>query len=88
MRVVTRVGGDKCPKSGESKIDATGVGAGCAPGRGGGFGSESAWWLWVLVVAFLPLGARGGFGGVAFSPWWWVGLVVTISLGSVKGGGG
>ena len=25
--VVTRVGGDKCPKTGESKIDTTGAGA-------------------------------------------------------------
>ena len=33
--VVTRVGGDKCPKPRESKIDTTGAGAGCAPGRGG-----------------------------------------------------
>lgn len=45
VRVVTRIGGDKCPKPGESKIDTTGAGAGCAPGRGGGFGSGCAWWL-------------------------------------------
>ena len=43
--VVTRVGGDKYPKPRESKIGTTGAGAGCAPGRGGSFGSESAWWL-------------------------------------------
>lgn len=80
--VVTRVGGDKYPKPRESKIDTTGAGAGCAPGRGGSFGSGCAWWwrsfLW----------ARGGAGGVALSSWWWVGLVVAISLGSVKGGVG
>lgn len=34
----------------------------------------SAWWLRVLVVALLPLGARRGAGGVALSPWCWVGL--------------
>ena len=32
--VVTRIGGDKYPKLGESKIDTTGAGAGSAPGRG------------------------------------------------------
>ena len=59
--VVTRVGGDKCPKTGESKIGTTGAGAGCAPGRGGSFGSGCAWWLgswWGRV--------RGGCGF-----WWW-----------------
>ena len=77
--VVTRVGGDKCPKLGESKIDATGAGAGCAPGRGGVLvvgarGGGGFWWwrffLWVRVVVL---------GGVALSPWWWVGLVVALS---------
>lgn len=69
MRVVTRVGGDKCPKPGESKIDTTGAGAWCAPGRGGSFGSGGAWWLRVLVVAsggcglFVGVGAQEG-GGV------------------------
>lgn len=80
MRVVTRIGGDRYPKPRESKIDATGAGAGCAPGRGGNFmvgargGCDSWWWcffLWVRVVVLgvwccLPL--RGGLG-----------LVVTIS---------
>ena len=69
--VVTRVGGDKCPKPGESKIATTGAGAWCAPGRGGSFGGGCAWWLRVLVGALLPLGARGGAGGVALSSWWW-----------------
>lgn len=50
-----------------------------------GFGSGGVWWLRVLVVALLPLGARGGAVGLALSPWWWVVVVVTISLGSVKG---
>lgn len=83
--VVTRVGGDKYPKPRESKIDTTGAGAGCAPGRGGSFGSGCAWWLgsWWGAPSF---GCVGDAGGVALSPWWWVGLVVTISLGSVKGG--
>ena len=61
--MVTRIGGDKYPKPGESKIDTTGAGAGCAPGRGvvlvvwarggGGF------WRW-----------RGGAGGRG---WWEMG---------------
>lgn len=73
--VVTRVGGDKYPKPRESKIGTTGAGAGCAPGRGGSFGSGCAWWLRVLVGALLPLGAwvmlgawRFPFGGGL--GWW------------------
>mgnify|MGYP001640586905 CR=1 FL=1 len=84
--VVTRVGGDKYPKTGESKIGTIGRGRGPLP----------------AVVVVLAVGARGGWGlgggapsfgrvgdagGVALSPWWWVGLVVTISLGSVRGVG-
>lgn len=64
--VVTRIGGDKYPKPGESKIDTTGAGAGCAPGRGGSFGSGCAWWWWLLVVALLPLGAWVMLGRGAF----------------------
>ena len=84
--VVARAGGNtrwwrQVPKAGGSKIDATGAGAWCAPGRGGSFGSGGAWWLRVLVVVLLPLGAgawcwgRGAFplvvgwvGGSDF-PW-------------------
>lgn len=83
--VVTRIGGDKYPKPGESKIDTTGAGGDSAlpavvgvwvvGARGGG----GSWWgrsfLWVRGVVLgawcFPLG-----GGV--------GLVVTISLGSVR----
>lgn len=59
----------------ESKIDATGAGAWCAPGRGGVLvvgargGCDSWWWcffLWVRVVVLVawrfPL--SGGLG------WW------------------
>ena len=73
--VVARIGGDKYPKPGESKIDATGAGAWCAPGRGGVLvvgargGCDSWWWcffLWVRVVVLVawrfPL--SGGLG------WW------------------
>ena len=70
--VVTRVGGDKCPKPGESKIDTTGAGAIVRSRPWCGFGSGCVGWLRLLVVALLPLGARGGAGGVALSPWWWV----------------
>lgn len=69
--VVTRIGGDKYPKPGESKIDTTGAGAGCAPGRGGVLavgarGGGGSWWgrsfLWVRGVVLWV---------VALSPWWW-----------------
>ena len=85
--VVTRVGGDKYPKPRESKIDTTGAGAGCAPGRGGVLvvGARGGWGLCGGAPSF---GCVGDAGGVALSPWWWVGLVVTISLGSVRGLGG
>ena len=86
--VVTRVGGDKCPEPGERRIDTTGVGVGCASGRGvvlvvGARGGWGFWWgcsfLWVCVVV---LGVwRFSFGGG-------FGLVVMISLGSVGGWGG
>lgn len=44
--VLTRIGGDKCPKPGESKIDTIGRGRGALP----------------AVVAVLAVGARGGGG--------------------------
>lgn len=68
--VVTRIGGDKYPKPGESEIDTTGAGAGCAPGRGGvlavgargggapSFGCEA--WCW----------GRGAFPLVVGLGWW------------------
>ena len=79
--VVTRIGGDKYPKPGESEIDTTGAGAGCAPGRGGVLavgarGGGGSWWgrsfLWVRGVGLgvwrFPLG--GGLGlVVTISPW-------------------
>ena len=59
--VVTRIGGDKYPKPGESKIDTTGAGAIVRPrGRGGVLVVASGWWgqgAWRF-----PLG--GGLG------WW------------------
>ena len=56
--MVTRVGGDKCPKPGESKIDTTGAGVWCAPGRGvvlvvGARGGCGFWWWRVGVAVFL-----------------------------------
>lgn len=57
------------------------LGWGLVGARGGGVG-----WL---VVALLPLGARGGAGGVALSSWWWgLGWWWRFPLGSVKGGVG
>ena len=85
--MVTCVGGDKCPKPRESKIDTTGAGAWCAPGRGGSFGSGGAWWLRALGGGAPSFGCVGDAGGVVLSPWWWVGLVVTIFLGGVRGVG-
>lgn len=41
--------GEQCPPEGEQKFGTTGAGAGCAPGRGGSFGSGGAWWLQFLV---------------------------------------
>lgn len=57
--------------------DAIGRGRGALPAVVGLLVVASAWWLRVLVVALLPLGAWVMLG-VALSPWWWVGLVVTI----------
>lgn len=65
--MVTRVGGDKCPKPGESKIDTTGAGAGCAPGRGGDFvvvGGGWGFWWWRF-----PLGSVKGGVGVGGGGW-------------------
>ena len=63
------------PKDGGEQNWHYRAGAGCAPGRGGSFGSGCAWWLRVLVGALLPLGARGGAGGWRFPlggglGWW------------------
>ena len=73
--VVARIGGDKCPKPRESKIDTTGAGAIVRSRPWWGFGGGCAWWLQFLVVALLPLGARrGGVGGgfllVVGLGWW------------------
>ena len=86
--VVARIGGDKYPKPGESKIDTTGAGAIVRSRPWWGFGGGCAWWWRLLVVAFLPLGVwvvlgvwcfllGGGLG------WWW-----RFFLGGVGGGKG
>ena len=74
--VVTRIGGDKYPKLGESKIDTTGAGAGSAPGRGV-----------VLVVGGVVFGVLvGASGGCGLSVrrggvGWWGRLVVAFLCG-------
>ena len=70
--MVARVGGGKCPRLGESKIDATGAGAGCAPGCGG-----------VLVV-----GARGGGGSSFGCAWWLLGCGAFPLVVAASGGNG
>ena len=86
--VVTRIGGDKYPKPGESEIDTTGAGAGCALAAVVvvlAVGARGGWRL--LVGALLPLGAWVVLGVWCFPLGGGVGLVVTISLGSVRGVG-
>lgn len=73
--VVARIGGDKCPKPWESKIDTTGAGAIVRSRPWWQFHGGCAWWLRLLVVALLPLGARGGAGAWRFPlggglGWW------------------
>ena len=64
--VVTRIGGDKYPKPGESKIDTTGAGAWCAPGRGVVLvvGARGGGGLWVRVVVAASGGGAPSFGCV------------------------
>ena len=59
--VVTRIGGDKYPKPGESKIDTTGAGAIVRSRPWWGFGSGGAWW-WRLLVVAAPGGGAPSFG--------------------------
>ena len=87
--VVTRVGGDKCPKPGESKnLTLLGRGRGVLPAVVG-------FWQWGRVVVAGSGGGAPSFGCVAWCwgrgafplvvglGWWW-----RFPLGSVKGGGG
>ena len=71
--------GEQCPPEGEQKFGTTGAGAGCAPGRGGSFGSGGEWGLRSFCWGG---GAGGGWGegawvrlgggGFGWGFWWWL----------------